>query len=109
VIGVQPCSSAGQPYFEFQVERPAEFIVDTTVSPRPASPRPARPTLEPLPLVQFVVDPTGRPEPGTLKVLRAPRDADTAPIRAALPRWRFRPALVDGCAVRQLVQTLIER
>lgn len=54
---------------------------------------------------QYVVDATGRVD---MKTLRFPSDyvqhAFREEIRRVLPSWRFTPARVGGCPVRQLVQ-----
>ena len=91
-----------QPYFDFQVEKAAAAI--------PGSGNPAYPEMlkssgvEGEALVQFVVDTTGRAEPGSFKVLRASHDAFGQAVRAALPRMRFLPAEIGGRKVRMLVQ-----
>ena len=61
-------------------------------------------------LVQVVVDTSGRIDPAFFKVLRGsggriPASArDSLSVLAVARTWRFRPALVDGCRVRQLLQ-----
>jgi hypothetical protein len=58
--------------------------------------------------IEVVVDPTGRPDPKTLKVsgIGSPEN------RAAIERWiesaTFRPAMRDGQPVRGLYKTSIE-
>jgi hypothetical protein len=98
-----------RPYFEFQVETPAAFVADTALPLRPIpvvlidrKPDPAQD------VVQFVVDTAGVPIARTFRVLRA-TPAASAAARATFERWRFRPALVGGCKVPQLVQTAIGR
>ena len=51
-------------------------------------------------LAQFVVDATGRPEPGSLKVLKSSHDMFVESVKNALPQMKFIPAeLGDGrCA-----------
>ncbi|MBK8060517.1 MAG: hypothetical protein IPK33_22295 [Gemmatimonadetes bacterium] len=103
----QECVAAPKPYFEFEVAQRATFIADSTVSPRPSRRRAAAAAAERA-LVQFVVDTSGVPDARSFKILVA-NDRDLAEAgRAALARWRFRPARVDGCAVPQLVQTPLE-
>jgi hypothetical protein len=104
----QPCSQQGAPYFEFQVEVPARFIPDSTVSPRPAGAPGVRGDDLPA-LVQFVVDTAGVPDTRSYKILVG-RDAQlVAAGRDVLTRWRFVPARLGGCPVRQLVQTPLTR
>jgi TonB family protein len=85
-------------HFSFQVDRQAEFIFDSTVSVAPSSRKSGGVA------VQFVVDQRGQPELGSFKILRSPDEAAAERARNAFPRWRFTPALRDGCPVRQLVQ-----
>ena len=108
VAGAQTCVPPARPYFEFQVERPATFIDDTTVSPRPLSVRPPSPAPRGT-LVSFIVDTLGQPDPATYRVIRDvdPGVADEG--RAVVGKWRYRPAQLGGCVVPQLVQTLLKR
>ena len=107
---VAPLCAPGQPYFEFQVEVPARFLADSVLlasgSPYPskASPRGADTVT-----VQFVVGPDGRPEVASFKALRASDPTLLAETRAAVERWRYSPARVGKCPVRQLVQTNVAR
>jgi len=67
-------------------------------------------------LLQFVIGSDGRVDPGTLKVLRPTADTLRASssahyyqefvdaAEAAIRNYRFYPARIGGCAVRQLVQ-----
>lgn len=89
---------SNQTYFVFQVDQPAEFIFDSTVTEAPSSGRSGGLA------VQFVVDQHGRPVEGSLKILRSTNDAEVARARNAFAQWRFTPALYQGCPVRQLVQ-----
>lgn len=104
----QDCPPSRQPYFEFQVERPATFIEDSSVAVHPARQVPGAP-LRRATLVSFIVDSTGRPDPASYKVIRDvdPGVADEG--RSLVARWRYRPAHLRGCAVPQLVQTLLAR
>jgi TonB family protein len=90
-------------YFEFQVTK--------QVSPMPGNPAPRYPPdlrergVEGEVLLQFVVDTTGKPIPGTLRALRSTDPAFTYEVTRVVPLMRFRPAeLADGRRVRQLVQ-----
>jgi protein TonB len=91
-----------QTYFEFQVEK--------QVAPAPGNPGPRYPDMlrsanvEGEVLVQFVVDTTGRVEPGTIKVLKTSHDLFTNSVRQALGGMRFYPAEIGGRKVKQLVQ-----
>lgn len=93
------CRGINQTYFAFQVDQPVEFIFDSTVSVAPSAGRRSGGSA-----IQFVVDQRGHVEPGSLKVLRSPDNAEITRVRSAVPHWRFRPALRRGCVVRQLVQ-----
>ena len=94
----------GRPYFEFQVEVPARWIADSASQVAGAI-RPGPATRGDTLTVQFIVDTLGRAEPGTFKVLvaRRPEFADSA--RQLVPSWRWMPARLGSCRVRQLVQT----
>jgi len=91
-----------QPYFEFQVEKP--------VVPAPGSISPRYPDMlrqagvEGEVLAQFVVDTTGKAEPGSLKVLKSSHDMFVQSVKNALPQMKFIPAEVGGRKVKQLVQ-----
>lgn len=106
-LHAQDCPPAPHPYFQFQVDRRAEYIADSTQHPRPSAPRLSRVDAEPA-LVQFVVDTLGVPQPNSFKVLAARDTALAAAARTALPTWRFRPAQLGACRVAQLVQTPID-
>lgn len=54
-------------------------------------------------LAQFVVDTTGRIEPGSFKVIDSSHDLFTQAVENALPRMRFVPAEIAGTKVKQLV------
>jgi protein TonB len=91
-----------QPYFEFQVEKP--------VVPAPGSTSPRYPDMlrqagvEGEVLAQFVVDTTGKAEPGSLKILKSSHDLFIQSVKNALPQMKFIPAEVGGRKVKQLVQ-----
>ena len=108
VVRGQSCAPPARPYFEFQVERPAAFIPDTTVSPRPLTVRPPRDAPRGT-LVSFVVDTLGRPDSTTYRVIRDVEPGLAEEGRAMVAKWRYRPAQLSGCAVPQLVQTPLER
>ncbi len=54
--------------------------------------------------VLYVVDTTGRADSTSLKVVQATHPAFVAAVREALPKMRFRPAILAGQKVPQLVQ-----
>jgi len=91
-----------QPYFDFQVEKPAASA--------PGSPGPRYPDIlrsggvEGEVLAQFVVDTTGRVEVATFRVLRSTHALFEQAVRSSLPNMRFLPAEVGGRKVKQLVQ-----
>jgi hypothetical protein len=104
----QECRVSPLPYFEFQVEVPAQWLPDSSVTPRPAPARGVEAQELPA-LVQFVVDSAGVPHPRTYKILKA-RDPELAEAgRTVVGTWRFRPARIGSCAVAQLVQTPLAR
>jgi TonB family protein len=91
-----------EPYFEFQVENPAQQIAKSGYPKYPPAMREARREGEVL--AQFVVDKEGAADLTTFKVLKSPDAAFTDAVREALPRMRFTPARIGGAAVSQLVQ-----
>lgn len=89
------------PYFEFQVEK----AVVTLPGRGPVYPPSLRAEkVEGEVLAQFVIDTTGRFEPGSFHVLKSSHALFTQALRDALPEMRFVPAEVGGRKVRQLVQ-----
>ena len=91
-----------QPYFDFQVEKPAMARPD---NPGPRYPEMLRSAgVEGEAMMQFVVDTTGRAEPGSIKVIKASHELFGAAVKAVLPQMRFIPAEVGGRKVRMLVQ-----
>jgi protein TonB len=101
-VGDGPPVDANQPFFEFQVEKPAMAA--------PGSAQPRYPDIlrsagvEGEALVQFVVDTMGRAELNTFKVLRTTHELFAATVRNTLPNMRFIAAEVGGRKVKQLVQ-----
>ncbi len=89
-------------YFEFQVEKP---VMQAPNSPSPQYPDILRQAgVEGEALVSFVVDTTGRADPGSFKVIRTTHELFATAVKNALPRMRFIPAEVGDKKVRQLVQ-----
>lgn len=89
------------PYMEFQVEKAVEKIGGDA----PEYPPSLRQSgVEGEVLAQFVVNESGRYEPGSLKILNSSNPAFTAAVKDALPRMRFSAAQIGGRKVQQLVQ-----
>ncbi len=93
-----PACARSNTYFAFQVDRPAVWIPDTTLTVQPT------PTVDAARArVSFVVDTTGHPVMSSLLVVL---DRDTAlaeHARTAIAHWKFHPAQLDGCRAAQLV------
>ena len=53
--------------------------------------------------LEFVVDTTGIPEPGTARIVSSNEPGFAQAVLAGLPDWRYRPALRSGVPVRQIV------
>src|SRR5262249_9669665 len=89
-------------YFEYQVERPA-LPLPSNRSPRyPSELREANVQGEVM--AQFIVNENGSVDSATFTVVRAEHPEFVEAVRAALPSFRFSPALVGGHPVKQLVQ-----
>lgn len=101
VVGGTPTNS-DQPYFEFQVEKPALA--------RDGNPNPKYPSMlessrvEGKVLAQFVVDTNGRADMSTFKVLQADNELFGQSLKNVLPSWRFYAAEAGGHKVKQIVQ-----
>ena len=116
-ISVPPPGERARPlpprreFYGFEVSNRAEPL-DGTVS-LPHAGRPpgdgGAPNVRPM-LVQVVVDTSGRIDLTSVKVLRGSdgkipgSTQDSVRAITEARRWRFRPALVDGCRVRQILQ-----
>lgn len=100
VGGTGPVSD--QTYFEFQVEKPA---AQASSSAQPSYPETLRSAgIEGEVDAQFVVDTSGRGEPGSLKITKSTNELFTAAVKSAFPRMRFYAAEIGGHKVKQLVQ-----
>jgi len=89
------------PYMEFQVEKPVEKIGGEA----PEYPSQLKDNgVEGSVIAQFVVNESGRYEPGTLKILSSSNPAFSAAVKEALPRMKFSAAQIGGKKVQQLVQ-----
>lgn len=91
-----------QPFFEFQVEKPAIAGQGNTPPRYPEILKGAG--VEGEVLAQFVVDTTGRADMGSFKVLKSDHDLFTNAVKAALPRYKFIPAETGGRKVKMYVQ-----
>lgn len=58
-------------------------------------------------IVEFVVDTSGRAEPGSVRIVFSSHTGFDAPARDAVLGTRYRPARFRGASVRQLVRQLI--
>jgi periplasmic protein TonB len=99
--GVPQVPQGDQPYFEFQVEKPAAMTGAANMA-YPEMLRSAQ--VEGTVLASFVVDTTGRADMSTFKVLRSDHELFTNAVKNSLPRIRYLPAEVGGRKVKQLVQ-----
>jgi protein TonB len=91
-----------QPYFDFQVEKPAAMLDD---SPKPKYPAVLESSGIPGEVqAQFVVGTSGKAEMNTFKVLKSTNELFASAVRNVLPRMRFSPAQIGGKPVPQLVQ-----
>jgi protein TonB len=102
VVGGTAPVNTDQPYFEFQVEKQVSAAPGTTPPRYPDMLRSA--SIEGEVLAQFVVDTTGRYEPGSFKVIKSSHELFTASVKNALPNMKFYPAEIGGRKVKQLVQ-----
>jgi TonB family protein len=95
-------TSASQPFFEFQLSKPAAALPN---NPSPRYPDMLRSAnVEGEVVAQFVVNADGSADVGSLKVLRSAHPMFTEAVKANLPAMQFSPAQVDGRPVRQLMQ-----
>ena len=113
VTTTQPTDRVSLP--RFRVSLPITWITSPLVpadrlSARPPEyPRTLRERgIEGMVIAQFVVDREGRMEPNTLRFLRARHVEFVDAVIRVLPGYRFKPARVGRCPVRQLVQLPFE-
>jgi TonB family protein len=93
--------ASGRAYSEAQVDR----AVQVTRAPVPRYPDALKSvSITGEVMVQYIVDARGRVESGSIKVLSATHPLFGEAVRRALLEARYRPAEVNGQAVRQLVQ-----
>jgi protein TonB len=99
--GKAPVIATDQPYYDFQVEKPAM----AQPGPPPNYPDMLRTAgVEGTVLAQFVVDTNGRADMSQFKVLKSDNELFSLAVKNHLPRMRFLPAEVGGRKVTQLVQ-----
>jgi hypothetical protein len=91
-------------HFEYQMSPPARWVADTAAAVHPTAA-----VRDPANLIQFVVDTLGVPQPRTFRALKVADSALVADARRTFSSWRYAPGLLNGCRVRQLVQTPIGR
>ena len=91
-----------QPYFEFQVEKPAIAAPGNAPPRYPEALQKASISGEVM--AQFVVDTLGRADMSTFKILRSDNRLFEIAVRNVLPSHRFLPAEVGGRKVRMWVQ-----
>lgn len=109
--GIVPASGMGSGVAPEHGDAPFRAAaVDRAVIPLGAPPAPAYPEalrtsgIRGSVTAEFVVDTTGRVEPGSFHALASDNDLFTEAVRTAVLRTRFRPAEAGGRRVRQLVQ-----
>ena len=89
-------------YLASQVDNPVAFDNRSAAPAYPDSLR--REGVEGQVTAQFVVDTTGRVDVGSFVLLESTHGRFTESVRQALPGMYFRPALLNGQKIRQLVQ-----
>lgn len=89
-------------YLASQVDNPVAYDSRSAAPAYPDSLR--RAGVEGQVTAQFVVDTTGRVDVGSFVLLESTHGRFTESVRQALPRMFFRPALLNGQKIRQLVQ-----
>lgn len=101
VAGGVAQANTDQPFFEFQVEKPAAQIGGNP----PQYPELLRSAnVAGQVIAQFVVDTVGRADMSTFKVLESDHDLFVAAVKRSLPSFKFIPAETGGRKVKQLVQ-----
>ena len=89
-------------YLASQVDNPVAFDSRSAAPTYPDSLR--REGVEGQVTAQFVVDTTGRVDVGSFVLLESTHGRFTESVQRALPEMYFRPALLNGRKIRQLVQ-----
>jgi hypothetical protein len=96
------CNDSRQPYFDFQVDRPARFLRAPHRMARPAGLW-AQDTVR----VQFLLDRSGHAVDSTIRVFHAADSAIAVRVRTAVLHWQFAPAWQADCPVWQVVNTAV--
>lgn len=99
-------TNSEKPYFDFQVEHPAQLRPGAKGPRYPDDLRTAK--IEGSVLVQFVVGTDGVPDMATFKAVKFEHQGFVDAVRAALADMRFEPAKVGGKPVKQLMQSPFE-
>jgi protein TonB len=94
------------PVFDVSVVEEKPEIIEAGVLEYPSLLRQAE--VEGRTVLEFVVDPQGRVEAGSIKVIETSHPDFAKAARAAVPAMRFSPARVNGRAVRVLVRVPFE-
>jgi TonB family protein len=112
-MGLTPRSVSGPPAEGVtpvvQLRLPIRHITQKA-SVKAGQPAPIYPTelrhagVEGSTLLEFVVDPAGRPDPTTVQVLRASAPQFVDAVTDVLPDIRFEPMYVEGCPVSVQIQ-----
>ena len=95
-------STLDHPYFDFQVNKPAQPLPGVKGPAYPPELRSSK--VEGRVLVQVVVNADGTPDMSSFKVLKSDHDAFSLAVLRSLTEMRFSPAQVNGKNVKQLVQ-----
>lgn len=106
---VKGCQPAKDPYFEYQVNRPALYLTTDIKFPQPTTASASGVARGTGLVVEVVVDTLGLPEARSFRIVRSPNEAAATAVRHAFLGWRFIPAIFQGCKVPQLVQTEVAR
>ncbi|MBL0171318.1 MAG: TonB family protein [Gemmatimonadaceae bacterium] len=99
-------TNSSLPYFDFQVEKPAQARPGVKGPRYPEELRNSK--IEGRVLAQFVVDADGVPDMSTFKAVKSDHQGFTDAVRAALADMRFEPAMIGGKRVKQLMQAPFE-
>ena len=98
-------ASGAVPTNDVYLESVVDSKPDRLAGPSPAYPEILRTAgIQGRVRVQFVVDTTGRAEPGTIRVVETPNPGFNELVKNAVLRSQFRPGRVRGRAVRVLTE-----